>query len=286
MSSQFETPSDVLSLREVSLAYGDRRALDRVTLDVPRGAVIGLVGSNGAGKSTLIRAVLGLSAIDAGRIAILGENPEALSDSARARIGYVSQSPELIEWMTVQQHLDYIGAFYPTWDRALVERLRGQWQLPPDERIGQLSLGGKQKLGLLLALGHSPELLILDEPVASLDPLARREFMRTLFEGDKQRTVIISSHLLLDLQRVISHLAFVKEGRLVLFDEWDALIESLRAVTSPTVLPDGPGLLAQRSQGAVVRAVIDRRIYPATALPAAAESAAMNLDDLFVEMMS
>jgi ABC-2 type transport system ATP-binding protein len=276
----------VVELRGVSLAYGRHRVLEDIDLSLPRGAVVGLIGSNGAGKSSLMRAMVGLGGTAGGRLAVFDEDPMAFTDAARARIGYVAQSPELIEWMSVGQHLDYIGAFYPAWDGAAVARLTERWQLDRNERIARLSLGAKQKLSLLLALGHAPELLVLDEPVASLDPLARREFMRSLFGGDGARTVVISSHLLLDLQRVISHVAFLKDGRLLMFDEWDALIESLRLVWSPTALPAGDGLLTRRSDDDGHRAVIDLRRYPAERLPSSAVSSTPTLDDLFVEIMS
>lgn len=274
-------------MEQVCLRYGDTTALDQVNLQLPAGAVVGLAGSNGAGKSSLMRCLLGLTLPQSGHIRLLGEDPRELSDMARARLGYVAQTPELIEWMKVGQHLDYIGAFYPEWDAAGVAQWCAQWGLNPTEKVAGLSLGQKQKLSLLLALGHHPQLLVLDEPVASLDPLMRREFMRTLFEDDAQRTVIVSSHLLSDLERVITHLVLMKNGRIVLVDEWDALTESLRRVVLPMCLPQTEGVLAQRVETAGVTAVIDTRQLALTDLPAdTRQITAMNLDDLFVELMS
>jgi len=278
---------DPVVLEDVTLAYGATIALADASLRLPTGAVVGLAGSNGAGKSSLIRCLLGLTLPQSGRIRLLGEDPLELSDAARARLGYVPQTPELIEWMKVEQHLDYIGAFYPGWDAARVAHWCREWSLDPRQKVVGLSLGQKQKLSLLLALGHAPQLLVLDEPVASLDPLMRREFMRTLFDQAPERTALISSHLLSDLERVITHLVLMKNGRVLLVDEWDALNENLRRVVSPTRLPSGPGVLAQRTSSEDTTAVIDTRQFPLSDLPSGARQVmAMNLDELFVELMS
>jgi ABC-2 type transport system ATP-binding protein len=274
----------VAELRDASLRYDGRTALDRVSLGLPAGAVVGLVGPNGAGKSTLLRCLLGLALPQEGEVRLLGEPAGELSDAVRARIGFVPQVPELIEWMTVQQHLDYIGSFYPRWDAARVLALALAWGLEPGQVVARLSLGAKQKLAVLLALGHAPELIVLDEPVASLDPLMRREFMRTLFEPAAERTIVVSSHLLSDLQRVITHVAFMRAGRIVMFDEWDALVESVRRVEGVAELAQGPGVLSNPLRPG--HGLIDLRRYPAESLPPAARLSALNLDDLFVELMA
>ncbi len=280
-----EAPATVVAeLRHVGLAYGAQPALDDVSLAVPAGAVLGLVGPNGAGKSTLLRCLLGLAVPRTGQARLFGADAQDPGDAVRARLGFVPQNPELIEWMTVQQHLDYIGAFYPRWQRERLAQWAAQWGVDTGSGVARLSPGGQQKLALLLALGHGPELVVLDEPVASLDPLMRREFMRTLFEPEQGRTVIVSSHLLSDLQRVVTHVAFMRAGRIVLVDEWDALVESLRRVEGVVALPSGPGVLvdpARRGHG-----LVDLRKLPPGALPASARLVPLNLDDLFVELMS
>src|SRR5262249_45025944 len=153
-------------------AYGwgeGRPVLKGVDLDVPRGTVMGLVGTNGEGKTTLIKCLLGLLRITSGVARVFNEDPWDLSAGAKARIGYVPQEPALLPWMTLAQSMFYASAFYPAWDHAFAEAMAGQLALPRDERLGTLSLGQRQKAGIVLALGHRPELLILDEPVASLD---------------------------------------------------------------------------------------------------------------------
>lgn len=276
----------MVEAHHLSLSYKANAVLRDVSLQIPRGAVVGLVGANGAGKTTLMRCLLGLSRPQSGQVRLMGEDPSDLSDASRARLGYVAQTPELIEWMKLGQYLDYIGAFYPNWQASQVAKLARDWGLDPNQKIVQLSLGEKQKVALLQALGHAPDLLLLDEPVASLDPLMRRDFMRTLFDDVAERTVLISSHLLSDLERIISHLVLMKDGRVLLSDAWDALTENLQRVQLTQRLPDVPGVLTQRVLADGVTAVVDTRQFDASLLPSGAHTACMNLDALFVELLS
>jgi ABC-2 type transport system ATP-binding protein len=281
--AQGGNPIDVCGL---NMYYKESRVLKDVNLQIPHGAVVGLVGANGAGKTTLMRCLLGLSLPQSGHIRLLGDTPGDFSDGTRERLGYVAQIPELIEWMKLGQYLDYIGAFYPKWQARRVAQLVSDWVLNLNQKISQMSLGQKQKVALLQALGHTPDLLLLDEPVASLDPLMRRDFMRTLFEDAPDRTVLISSHLLSDLERIITHLVLMKDGRILLADEWDVLAESLQRVQLTHRLPDEPGVLAQHVHANGVTAVIDTRHFDMTSLPTGVRPASMNLDALFVELVS
>ena len=222
-----------LQCRDLSLLYGSHAVLDQVTLDIPEGAVVGLVGRNGAGKSTLLRCLVGLTLPSAGQASLLGQPSAALPDAVRARLGYVGQQPDLLPWLKVWAHVQYIGSFYPRWDERRARRLCEQMTLDLRQRVDALSLGEQQKLSMVLALAHDPDVLVLDEPVASLDPLARREFMRLLFSAEgitspreTPRTVLLSSHLLTDLERVASHVVMLHEGRVTLQGPWDALQET------------------------------------------------------------
>lgn len=218
-----------IQAQDLCLRYGTHTALDRVSLSVPRGAVVGLVGRNGAGKSTLLRCLVGLSLADRGHSSLLGCDSTRLDDATRGRIGYVSQTGDLLPWLTVWQHIAYIGSFYPTWAAARAHALCQRLLLDESAKVASLSVGDQQKLALVLAMAHDPDLLLLDEPVASLDPLARRDFMRLLFEDDgarsTPRTVLLSSHLLTDLERVVSHVLILRQGRVQVQGEWDALQE-------------------------------------------------------------
>jgi ABC-2 type transport system ATP-binding protein len=222
--------SPVIEAQGVAKRFGRRDVLRGVDLVVPRGAVVGLVGTNGAGKSTFVKCLLGLLRPTGGTIRLLGEEPWTLSASAKAGLGYVPQTVQLYPWMRVDQIVRYVAAFYPRWDDAWVEELVRRWDLPKDHRVGPLSQGQLQKLALVLALGHRPEMLVLDEPVASLDPVARREFLRSLLEltADEHHTVLFSTHITSDLERVASHVAVLRDGKIALFDELDAVKDRVK----------------------------------------------------------
>ena len=268
-------------------ARAARTILQAVDLAVPAGAVVGLVGRNGAGKTTLLDTLVGRLTPQAGHSRLLGCPSLDLSDAVRERLGYVAQSPDLFEGLNGRDHLRRIGSLYANWHwpraLALAERLG----LDLGAQASRLSLGDQQKLSLVLALGHDPDLLLLDEPVASLDPLTRRDVMRTLFErrwiNQPPRTVLVSSHLLADLERVVSHVAFVREGRVQLFDEWDAIAEHVRVLELPagsSALPQGTGVIARSEREGRVRVVFDAR----HAVVPPASGRALGLEDLFVEL--
>jgi ABC-2 type transport system ATP-binding protein len=191
--------------------------------------VLGLLGTNGAGKTTLIKCALGLVRPQVGTAKLLGEDSWNLSAAAKMRIGYVPQVISLYPWMKVRHLVDYTSAFYPNWNRDLSARLVAQWTLPGEDRVGTLSVGQLQRLAIVLALGHEPELLILDEPAASLDPLARREFLQLIIDlaVPGQRTVLFSTHITSDLERVADRVAILKSGRIA----WQGLLEELKEQT-------------------------------------------------------
>ena len=223
----------IIDIRGLQKAYGRHRpksVLKGVDLAVQPGTVMGLVGTNGEGKSTLIKCLLGLLRPTGGQTRVFGENPWDLSPATKARIGYVPQEPALLPWMTVRQQLAYTAAFFPSWDANFAAELVSQWGLPWDERVGPLSLGQKQKVSLVLALAHRPQLLILDEPVASLDPVARRKFLESLMQAteDGERTILFSTHITSDLERVASHVAILKDGRIAVCEELDQLKDRVK----------------------------------------------------------
>jgi ABC-2 type transport system ATP-binding protein len=161
---------------------------------------------------------------------VLGEAPGSLSAEAKARLGYAPQEVRLYPWMTARQVIAYTAAFYPFWDQPWVDELTERWQLPLNRRVGTLSTGQVQKLALVLALGHRPELLVLDEPVSSLDPLARREFVKSLvaMTNDGEHTVLFSTHITSDVERVATHVAVLRDGRIACYDELDAIKDRVK----------------------------------------------------------
>jgi ABC-2 type transport system ATP-binding protein len=242
-------PSNAAPLIEVSglmKSFETAQVLKGVDLTIPRGSVTGLLGKNGSGKSTLLKCMLGLLRPSSGKATILGEDLWHLSAEAKSQLGYVAQEVSLYAWMRVRQIIEYTAAFYPTWNDDLARELARRWELSTEDRVGPMSQGQQQKLALTLALGHEPDLLILDEPVASLDPSARREFLSTLLEvmRDENRTVLFSTHITTDLERVADHVAVLQEGKIVYHDELDDLKDSVKRlrVTSEADLPTSFGV--------------------------------------------
>jgi len=276
--------------------FGLRTVLDGVTLRVPHGQVIGLLGLNGSGKSTLIKCLLGLLRPEAGSAAILGTDSWQLAARDKALIGYVPQETMLYPWLTVRQTVAYVSSFYTLWDRPWGEELIRRWDLPLGHRVGALSVGQKQKLALVLALGHRPEVLILDEPVASLDPVARRWFLETVLEtvADGVGTVLFSTHITSDLERIASHVALLRDGRLEFHDEIDALKERIKRlrITAPADLPRDfrlPGTLhaaVSGSQAIVTVDGVDERLIADVRERFAADVIVddLNLEEIFLEL--
>jgi ABC-type multidrug transport system ATPase subunit len=241
----------VIVLENISRCYGTKRALDRVSLQVPRGVVLGLVGVNGAGKTTLIKHVLGLLRAREGTVRVFGLDPVAHPVEVLSRVGYLSEDRDLPPWMSVGQLLRYSPAFYPDWDAAYAESLREQFHLPRQAIIRRLSKGELAKAGLLVALAHRPELLVLDEPSSGLDPIVRRELLEAVVRSvvSEGRTVLFSSHLLDEIARVSDCVAMVAQGRLVLDGSLQGILESHRrlVVRLPQPLPPArrlPGALS------------------------------------------
>jgi ABC-type multidrug transport system ATPase subunit len=208
----------VIVVTELTRRFGNKTALAGVSLSLPRGAVYGLVGANGAGKTTLIRHLLGLLRAQAGAVRVFGLDPVQDPVGVLSRVGYLSEENDLPGWMRLDELLCYSRAFYPAWDDAYAEELRGAFALDPAAKIRNLSKGEKARAGLLVALAHRPELLILDEPSSGLDPIARRDILGAVIRiiAHEGRTVLFSSHLLDEVEEVADHVTVISHGRVVL----------------------------------------------------------------------
>lgn len=246
----------ILEFQQVDKRFDDQAVLTQLSFSLSAGMVVGLLGQNGAGKSTLMRAALGILEIDAGNITTLGETATDLSIDAKAKIGYVPQQPFGYEGFTIASALELHSSFYPQWDKALETDWLARFGLDSKQQVQKLSVGQRQSLALIMAMAYRPQLLILDEPVASLDPIVRRQFMGDLFELalESGSAVLFSSHITSDLERVASHVALLKQGELVLFKEIDALREEVVLVqlADNQELPEGLTVLNRNQQQVLV----------------------------------
>lgn len=226
--------SAILQARALGKRYGKRQALTDCTLEIPPRHVVGLVGPNGAGKTTLLKIACGMLAPTTGSVEVLGEQP-ASGPGQLARVGYVAQDTPTYAGLSVADHLKLGVKLNPRWDMRLAQARIDQLGLDPKQRAGKLSGGQRAQLALTVAVAKRPELLLLDEPVASLDPLARRDFLRYLMESvaDSDTSVILSSHLVSDLERVCDYLIVLVASRVQLAGETDDLLaQHLRIVCS------------------------------------------------------
>jgi ABC-2 type transport system ATP-binding protein len=217
----------VLHTEGLTKRYGSRPALTDATLTIPAGRIVGLVGPNGAGKTTLLGMISSLVAPTSGTIEVLGERPAA-NAAQLARIGFVAQDAPVYANLSVADHLRLGAHLNPRWDDGLAKRRIKQIGLDPAQKAGRLSGGQRAQLALTITAAKRPELLILDEPVASLDPLARRTFLQNLMEfvAELEVSVILSSHLLGDVERVCDHLIVLASSRVQLAGEVEDLLDA------------------------------------------------------------
>lgn len=281
----------------VSKSFGSTLVLDRLEWSIESGSVVGLLGLNGSGKSTLLRCMLGLLKVDAGQIRIDDEDVWDLSDQVKSRLSFVDQNPKLFPWMSGKQLLGHIGSMYPRWNERLVSDVAKEWDVPMDKRFGALSPGQQQKVAILSALGNEPDLLVLDEPVSSLDPLARRSFLRSLLDitSDDNRTVLLSTHITSDLERVASHIAVLSEGKIRWFDELDELkdrVKHLRLRSRSANLPANlsvPNSIRLSVTGKTATAVVgnwsdEMQQELSQAYDVDVDVEDLNLEDIFLEV--
>ena len=215
--------------------YGSQWALRECTLEIPRGSVTALVGPNGAGKTTLLRLAVGLTRPSEGSVRVLGLDPHADEADVLPRVGFLAQEHPLYGGFTVEEMLHVGRSLNPAWDDEAARARIAELGLPLRKKVRRLSGGQRAQVGLTLALAKRPELLLLDEPVASLDPLARREFMQSVVEAvaEHELTVVLSSHILADIERVCDYLVIVAAGHTQLAGPIDEIVGSHRLLTGP-----------------------------------------------------
>ena len=277
----------VLETTGLGKRYGRRWALSDCTLSVPQGRVVGLVGPNGAGKTTLLHLAVGLLEPSSGAIAVLGRSPQAGPEHL-ASIGFLAQDSPTYARLTVGQHLQMGQWLNPSWDAAFAVDRIAALGLDPGQRTGTLSGGQRAQLALTLAVAKRPQLLVLDEPVAALDPLARREFLQTLMEvvAGQGVSVVLSSHLIADLERVCDYLVVLVAGKVAVAGDVDELLSAHHRLTGPRQdpvrLPSGTTILeeshAERQSSVVIRSEQSILDPSWTATP-------LTLDDLVLAYM-
>jgi ABC-2 type transport system ATP-binding protein len=241
-------------------------AVSGLDLAVPAGSVFGLIGRNGAGKTTTMRLLMGLLHPDTGRCRVLGEDLRIAAPPTRARVAYVSQEQQLPPWKTLEELALWSASLHPRWDEKLARELAGRFQLPWDCPMGALSGGEHRKASVLQGFAARPEVLLLDEPAAGLDPVARRLLVETIIdqlgEGGEM-TVLFSTHLLEDIERVADHVGILERGRMLVSERVEDLqsrYQRLQIIFDDGEVPTDfrlPGTLRMSREGAVVTAVVE-----------------------------
>ncbi|HEY2353617.1 MAG TPA: ABC transporter ATP-binding protein [Gaiellaceae bacterium] len=220
--------------------YGSQWALRDCSLEIPRGSVTALVGPNGAGKTTLLRMAVGLTRPSEGSVRVLGFDPQADAAEALPRVGFLAQEHPLYGGFSVAEMVRVGRELNPGWDDGFARARIAELGLPLKKKVRKLSGGQRAQVALTLALAKRPDVLFLDEPVASLDPLARREFMQTVLEAvaERELTIVLSSHILAELERVCDHLVILAVGRTQLVGAIDEIVASHRLLTGPRAEAD------------------------------------------------
>lgn len=284
----------MLDIKQLSRQIGGKVILDQISAQLAPGQVVALLGKNGSGKTTLLHTLLGFALPTSGSVRLWGTEAAQTDGTLRQRIGFVPQQDDLLPYATGRQQLALFRRFQPHWDNALCDRLVREWEIPLEIQQQNMSLGQRQKLSIVLALCHQPELLVLDEPVASLDPIARRQLLSELIQlaAGQDTAMLFSSHLVGDLERVASHVWLLQQGRLHINAELDTLKESVCRLRLPLQqqLPTLRGVRLLRQQTDALGQSVSLQQLEAGAfqqlLPVLAPLATeyLSLEDIFLEL--
>jgi ABC-2 type transport system ATP-binding protein len=253
-----------IEMQAVYKSFRSTDVLRGVTLRVERGRTFAFLGRNASGKTTTIRMLLGLLKRDDGAIRVLGLDPQREPLKLRRHIGYLAEDQTMYGWMRVEEIVRFVAPFYPTWDHELAQKYLRDFELPFRTRIKHLSKGQNVRLGLVLALAHRPELVILDDPALGLDPIMRKQFNRDLIthlQGEG-RTVFYSSHLLYEVEPVADEVAILDEGRIIRQAETEALRRDVKqfilSYDAYAIVRDELAVLDQRTDGDRIAVIVER----------------------------
>ncbi len=284
--------NDAIVVSDLHFSYGRKEILRGVNLNVPAGSIFGFLGRNGAGKTTTIKILLGLLVPSAGSCQVQGLDPAADPLAVRAALGYMAEDQQMYGWMKVDEIVNWVAGFYPTWDHRLSDQLLDSLALPRKSKVKTLSKGQNSRLALLLALGHRPKLVILDDPTLGLDPIARKDFLKNVL-GLLQAngvTVFFSSHLLYEIEPVADYVAILDDGKIIKTAKTDDLRDTIRRfIISPKNNGDFThlaGLLDATRFGDTVSLVVEsadnaRRTAIQNLSSSPIQETALNLDEIF-----
>jgi len=254
----------IISTKDLYKSFKKKEILKGLNLNVNKGSIYGFLGKNGAGKTTTIKCLLGLFRQTDGNSNILGYGSGDLPEEAKARIGYIPQENDLVEWMKVSQLIRYTKIFYDRWDDAITEKLLKRFEISGKDIVGELSTGQAQRLAVVLTLSFDPDVLILDEPVASLDPEGRRNFLETILDvaKDGKRTILLSSHITSDVERIADTIGILKDGTIQVerpIEDLKDSVKRLRIMPRNGVIPEGiniPNLLDMKKEPNFIMATV------------------------------
>ena len=281
-----------IRIEGLHFSYGKKHVLKGVDLEVPKGSIFGFLGRNGAGKTTTIKTLLGLQKPQAGRCLVGGLDSVTETLEVRRRIGFMAEDQQMYGWMTVSRIIKWVAGFYPNWDYKFSDELAEVLMLPKDVKVKTLSKGQNSSLALLLALGHRPDIVILDDPTLGLDPIARKDFLRHVIDLLQSNgvTVFFSSHLLYEIEPVADHVAILHDGVIIKACKTEQLRESVRkfALTpAPGAnFSEMPGILDALKVGDNVSIAIedcdsDKRARLKEMSANGMTETALNLDEIF-----